>query len=220
VEQYSIDGRGRGEVYITLALVSIGLGYLGDHFTHRLPFEVPWWIEVPSFAVWFGLVNVTFDRWLWRVRIFGRTLSGLPDFSGYWHGTIDAIDHLERHSTIACDARIRQTWSQIDVWGKTQHGITRSKIAGVRIDDEELRYEYQTEANVFSEEARHHVGFAVLRRETDDALEGYYYTLEGNTTKGTLHFVRDTAERSADRFDVSAEASRESAESGRVSTSR
>jgi hypothetical protein len=197
VEQYSIDGRGRGEVYIHLALVSIGIGYLAHHFIHMLPFEVPWWIEVPSFAVWFGLVNIVYDRWLWRARVFGGTLSRVPDFSGHWAGTIDAVDRGEHHTTIPVTMRIRQTWSEIDVWGTTEHGTTRSQLAGVRISDEELRYEYKTHAHVFDSEARHHVGFCILNKVGSDALEGYYYTLEGNTTKGTLRFERATKEAPA-----------------------
>lgn len=190
MEQYSIDGRGRGEVYVTLALISIGLGYLTHELAKGLPFDVPWWIEVPSFAVWFGIVNVSFDRWLWRVRVFGRTISRVPDFSGRWNGTIEALDQLERRKAIAVEVKIRQTWSEIDVWGRTQYGVTRSKIAGVRIDDDELRYEYQTEANVFDPDGRHHVGFCVVHLQDRDALEGYYYTLEGSTAKGTLRLAR------------------------------
>lgn len=190
MEQYSIDGRGRGEIYITLALVSIGLGYLTHEFSRGLPHELPWWIEVPSFAVWFGLVNVTFDRWLWRVRVFGRTLSRVPDFSGDWHGTIDAVDRDGNHRSIGVEVRIRQTWSEIEVRGRTRHGTTRSQIAGVRIDDDELRYEYQTEADVFDSEGRGHVGFCIIRLQSCDALEGYYYTLDGSTAKGTMHLAR------------------------------
>lgn len=190
MEQYSIDGRGRGEVYVSLALLSIALGYVTHELSHALPFEVPWWVEVPSFAVWFGLVNLSFDRWLWRIPLFGRTLSRIPDFSGHWNGTIDAVDKGGAHRSIAVDVRIRQTWSAIDVWGRTQHGITRSQIAGVRIDDEELRYEYKTEADVFDAAGRPHVGFCIVRRQSNDELEGYYYTLEGSTAKGTMHLAR------------------------------
>ncbi len=190
MEQYSIDGRGRGEVYITLAVASIAFAYGAHQLIDFLPVHIPWWIEVPSFAVWFGVVNVTFDRFLWRLRIVGLRLSPVPDFSGLWHGTIAAADASDEKIEMPVDVRIRQTWSAIEVRGKTSRGTTRSKIAGVRVEDEELRYEYETQPDVFDPTAKHHVGFCVLELLDRDLLEGFYYTLDGTSTKGVVALRR------------------------------
>ncbi|HEY8322460.1 MAG TPA: hypothetical protein VIG46_11790 [Candidatus Baltobacteraceae bacterium] len=193
MEQYSIDGRGRSEVYLTLALVSVLMAYLSHQEIGLLPFGVPWWIEVPSFAVWFGLINVCFDRWLWRIRVLGLRLSEIPNFSGVWEGTIRAHAPHGGLVDIPVKMRIRQTWSAIDVKGETAQGVTRSKMAGVRLDDEELRYEFETHADVLNEEGKHHVGFGVLQLRDADSIEGFYYTLEGTTRKGTMRLVRASA---------------------------
>lgn len=192
MEQYSIDGRGRGEVYITLAVASLALAYAAHQVIDLLPFHIPWWIEVPSFVVWFGVVNITFDRWLWRVRVAGMRLSAVPDFSGEWHGTIAAVNAESQKIELPVDVRIEQTWSAIEVRGKTSRGITRSKIAGVRIEDEELRYEYETQPDVFDATAKHHVGFCVLELHEQNLLEGFYYTLDGTSTKGVIALRRGT----------------------------
>jgi hypothetical protein len=193
MEQYSIDGRGRSEVYLGLALVSVLCAYLSHQEIPLLPFQVPWWIEVPSFAVWFGLINVLFDRWLWRVRLFGLRLSDIPDFAGKWEGTIRAHASHGGLVEIPVEMKIRQTWSSIDVKGQTAQGVTRSKMAGMRLDDEELRYEFETHADVLNEEGKHHVGFGVLQLRDRDHIEGFYYTLEGTTRKGTMELRRTAA---------------------------
>lgn len=191
MEEYSIDGRGRGETYLGLAVVSIVLAYLSHRCTDLLPFRVPWYVEVPSFAVWFGLVNLLFDRWLWRVRPFGgRRWSGVPYFGGAWSGTIRAHDERGALVEIPVAMTIRQTWSAISIHGETAQGVTRSKMAGVRLEDDEVRYEFETHANVLNEEGRHHVGFGVLQLRGDDALEGFYYTLDGSTRKGSMRLRR------------------------------
>jgi hypothetical protein len=199
VEQYSIDGRGRAEIYVTLALIAVALTYLVHQELSILPVHLPWWVDVPSFAVFFGLTNVLFDRWLWRVRFLGLRLSPIPNFSGNWDGSIHASADRKRTVEIPVKVHIEQTWSAIGVKGTTANGVTRSKIAGVRIEDNELRYEYEMHAHVMRVEGRHHVGFAVLQLLDQDHLEGYYYTLEGSTTKGTMVLRRAAGHASRDR---------------------
>ncbi|HEV7179889.1 MAG TPA: hypothetical protein VGN11_08455, partial [Candidatus Baltobacteraceae bacterium] len=174
----------------TLALVALALAYVAHQLVDRLPVHVPWWIEVPSFAVWFGVVNVAFDRWLWRIHVGNLRLSTVPDFAGSWHGTIAAMTADAERSDMPVDVRIRQTWSSIEVRGKTSRGVTRSKLAGVHIEDEELRYEYETQPDVFNPKAKHHQGFCVLELHDRDLLEGFYYTLGGTSTKGLIELRR------------------------------
>ncbi len=190
MEAYSIDGRGRGEVYVTLAIVAVALAYAAHQLSTLLPFEIPWWIAIPSFAVWFAVVNVTFDRWLWRARFGGFRVSAVPDFSGHWHGTIVAVTAQAEQQELAVDVRIKQTWSGIEVRGKTAQGITRSKLAGVRIEDEELRYEYETHPDIFKANAKPHTGFCILEMVDNNFLEGYYYTLDGTSAKGAIALHR------------------------------
>lgn len=190
MEQYSIDGRGRGEVYVTLALISLVFAYLAHQLIDHLPFQIPWWIEVPSFAVWFGIVNIAFDRWLWRVRFAGIRFSSVPDFGGHWQGKIEAMNSSSERIELPVDVTIKQTWSAIEIRGKTSRGVTRSKLAGVRIEDEELRYEYETSPDVFDASAKRHVGFCVLELHERDLLEGFYYTLDGTSTKGVIAIRR------------------------------
>lgn len=193
MEQYSIDGQGRGGVYIALAIVAVGFSYVVTHLERMLPFQLPWWLVVPSFAVWFGLVNVTFDRWLWRLGIGGFRFSPVPDFSGHWRGTIIAVSASYEQHELPVDVVIRQTWSAMEVRGKTQHGVTRSKLVGIRVEDAELRYEYETQPDIFDPAAKHHTGFCVLEMLDRDLLEGFYYTLDGTSAKGGIKLEREHA---------------------------
>ncbi len=177
-------------MYVTLAIVSLVLAYAAHQIIDALPFRIPWWIEVPSFAVWFGVVNIVFDRWLWRMRLAGFRLSAVPDFSGTWSGTIAGMNAGGERTELPVHIVIEQTWSSIEIRGKTSRGLTRSKLAGVRIDDEELRYEYETHPDVFDPIAKRHIGFCVLELHERDLLEGFYYTLDGTSTKGTIAIER------------------------------
>jgi hypothetical protein len=203
MEQYSTDVRGRGQIYVTIALISVGLTYGFHQLVDLLPFHIPWWVEAPSFAVFFGISNVVFDRYLWRARLFGLRLCSIPYFGGDWTGVIRARDAEGRSMDIPVLVRIAQTWSAISIKGTTANGVTRSKIAGIRVEDDELRYEYETYAHVMESEGHHHVGFAVVQLLDGKKLEGYYYTLEGSTTKGLLILERlergESGQRGGDR---------------------
>jgi hypothetical protein len=200
MEQYSTDVRGRGQVYVTIALIVVGLTYGFHQLVDLLPFRIPWWVDAPSFAVFFGVANVVFDRYLWRARLLGLRLCSIPYFGGDWTGVIRARDAEGRSVDIPVHVRIAQTWSAIGIKGTTANGVTRSKIAGIRVEDDELRYEYETHAHVMESDGRHHVGFAVVQLVNSNGLEGYYYTLEGSTTKGLLTLQRSEPDhRSGDR---------------------
>ncbi|HVN68910.1 MAG TPA: hypothetical protein VMU38_04545 [Candidatus Binatia bacterium] len=192
MEQYSVDGRGRSGVYITIALAAIALAYVTRSAVATAGFVLPWWFDAPSFAGFYAAGNLIFDRWLWRVRIFGFRFSEIPDFGGDWEGRIAEASSADGPSDVPLTVQIRQTWTQISVFGRTKHGTTISKIAGVRIDDRELRYEYERRGNILHE---HHVGFCVQRLTAGDEIEGSYYTLAAGAVPsissfGTTHLHR------------------------------
>ena len=114
----------------------------------------------------------------------------VPDFSGGWRGKIIAVSASQDQHELPVDVVIRQTWSAMEVRGKTIHGVTRSKLVGVRVDDEELRYEYETQPDIFDPTAKHHTGFCVLELLENDLLEGHYYTLDGTSAKGSIKLER------------------------------
>jgi len=187
VEQYSVDGRGRAETYVTLAVVALALAYLSRRIVVASHVEVPWWFDAPSFAGFYGIVHVVYDRWLWRVRALGVRLSEIPDFSGRWQGSIRAHAAEGGFVEIAIVVTISQTWSRVAVHGRTADGTTRSRIAGVRVAEEELRYEYEAHTTI---ERVHHFGFSMQHRVDDDTLEGFYYNFEGETTHGWVSLHR------------------------------
>ena len=60
-------------------------------------------------------------------------------------------------------------------------------------DQQELRYEYETQPNIFDPTARHHLGFCVLEMRDRTELDGYYYTLDGTSAKGGIRLQRGEA---------------------------
>jgi|GEM_PF-3863975 len=184
MEQYSVDGRGRSEVYVSLAVAGLALAYLARRVVIVSHVDVPWWFDVPSFAAFYGAANIVYDRWLWRLRVFGARLSEIPDFSGHWRGSIVGMDAEGGPFLTDLTVTIRQTWSRVSVRGQTRNGTTRSRIAGVRVGEEELRYEYESYRRI---ERVHHIGFSMLHRVDPDTLEGFYYNFEGETARAAPH---------------------------------
>jgi hypothetical protein len=187
VEQYSVDGRGRSGMYVTFALIALALAYGLSRAFDAAHLAVPWWFQAPSFAGLYALAGVAFDRRLWRVRIFGLRFSEIPNFGGSWRGTIRSVNADGSNEQVEIEVTIAQTWSRLRVRGKTERGTTRSKIAGIRVEDEELRYEYEAHVGL---EKISHVGFSVLHLIDHNTIDGFYYTLEGFSRKGYVSLQR------------------------------
>lgn len=113
--------------------------------------------------------------------------SEIPNFGGNWTGTIRSVNADGTDEEFEIEVSIAQTWSRLRVRGKTEHGTTRSKLAGIRVEDEELRYEYEAHVGL---EKTSHVGFSVLHLIDRDRIEGFYYTLEGFSRKGYVSLQR------------------------------
>lgn len=147
-------------------------------------------VGAPSAVIFFTLVFFLFDRYVWRVSVWGHNLTATPDLNGIWTGEIDirkgkgwAERRLASHS---CQVRITQTWTQISIRFETESTLSNSLMASLGPPGPEgggLRYEYDVELkpgakSLAGGEGVRHRGMAQLspKRGNDwKILEGKYY---------------------------------------------
>lgn len=82
----------------------VGLSILLAFVLHRamgaVGVTLPWWIDAPSVAGFYGLVYTVFDKRLWRLSAAHRLgLVKVPDLNGTWTGTVHPYggEHAHEH---------------------------------------------------------------------------------------------------------------------------
>lgn len=157
---------------------------------------VPWWIDAPSVAGFYGLIYALFDRRAWRLPLT-RTLGlvKIPDLNGTWSGTVHPSGgkHNYEHSATV---GITQTWRDLCVRLRTANSRSRSTIAAVTVEGPEravVTYEYANEPAADAISGMHtHRGTARLELSSDGkVLEGDYYTGRDRKSHGVLRLERN-----------------------------
>ncbi len=182
--------------YILVALVVLGiLAAYGLHTAlSTLQISAPWWLEVPSFLGFYGLLYVIFDRHLWKNRLV-RRLGNVrtPNLNGTWDGHLTSSfdDGATKHEGTI---KITQTWTRMGVTLEAQQSRSHSVVATFVIDDTDtvLTYEYLNEPMSQAKKTMHiHRGTAWLFMQPDsDTLQGRYYSGRGRQNFGSLRFTR------------------------------
>lgn len=192
---YSTDKAGRLRIAVVLcaivgALIAYGLGWLYAA-VHTSP---PWWVDAPGFFGCFGLVWKIYDRFIWRWRLAGHTISGAVDLTGTWSGQIDS-DYSGGTMTPAT-MTVRQTATKILVEVTTATSASYSSMAALYSTpgaDCGLRYMYTSRPRTLTPATMTpHDGIVRLVIAADGhSLDGDYETdhHRANNT-GRLHFVR------------------------------
>jgi hypothetical protein len=153
--------------------------------------SLPWWIDAPSVAGFYGLLYLAFDKLVWKLRLVRRVgLVKVPDLNGTWVGTVNPSggEHPYEHQATM---EIAQTWRHLCVRLSTANSGSRSVI-GALITEEAgeaaLTYEYINEPGAHAADNMHmHRGTARLRLTGGGViLEGEYYTGRDRKSHGTL----------------------------------
>jgi hypothetical protein len=176
--------------------VSVLLAWMLNRALGATGLSVPWWVDAPSVAGFYGLVYAGFDKRAWRLSLM-RALGivRIPNLSGTWSGTArpSGGKHAYEHPATI---EITQTWRDICVRLRTENSASRSSIAAVTLGGPEhalLTYEYANEPAADAVDGMHaHRGTTRLVLSPDGrVLEGDYYTGRDRESHGVLRLQKD-----------------------------
>lgn len=194
---HSYDLEGRTQSLARMAaitfLVVIGLDQLLVTFAD----DIPRWIDVPSFAFFFGLLLVFVNHVAWRWTVFRRLLSiSVLDFGGHWEGVVVSTDGEGDASEHPVSVTIQQTWLRIFIKLEAERSHSSSIVAawrGVGAADSELFYVYENHPHADTPTSVHpHRGTAVLRLAQEN-IEGHYYSGRDRQRFGDIRLQRARA---------------------------
>jgi hypothetical protein len=188
---YATDSEERRNVFLGIALVSLGLAYGFHWLMVHTNIQTPWWVESPSVLGIAGGVYKAFDKWLWRwFRKLG--IVKVPDLQGQWE--VEGYTSFEQTKSFKANATIRQTWTHISVFLETEQSISRSLAASLSSNQPEgavLIYQYRNEPKPNAVETMHaHIGTALLRLKNAECMEGEYYSGRDRQNYGGLTLRR------------------------------
>lgn len=193
---YATDSSERKFVPLYLAGISILTAWIFNGAVGYMQFTLPWWVNAPSIIGFYGLLQVIFDKCLWRWQIL-RTIGvvKVPDLNGTWKGHL--ASSFDDHSTKQdATIKISQRWTQISIILETNHSKSHSSIAAISIEDPTdvvLSYEYLNDPMPNAKRSMHiHRGTGRLTIQPGGkTFEGEYYTNSRDRQNfGTLTFER------------------------------
>lgn len=192
MHSYELDGRGK--VVVVLAATSVLLVWLLDILLNAVGIEPRWWLSLPSFGGFYGLIYRLFDHYLWRCGVLRKLrLIQVPDLNGRWTGEVQSSYAGGVTSPLPVSVFIKQRWSKLIIRLETPASTSHSVSATLRTGDLAyplLDYMYVNEPRANALDTMNsHRGTAALELK-DLVLEGDYYTGRGRREIGTLKLSR------------------------------
>ncbi len=194
MHSYATDVKDRELIPIWLAAFSVALTLLLNSSLEALEWQIPWWVDAPSVMGFYGLLYTFFDKFLWKLNLWGIRFSAIPNIQGTWIGTIKSSYNDGREMN-GIALYIHQSWFKMSVQIETETSRSFSTMAVVNTNSSSepgLKYEYISEPGTFSVQTMQtHRGTANLRLNFDEThLIGEYYTGRGRQNIGDMSFCR------------------------------
>jgi hypothetical protein len=188
MHQYTADPEERKEVLKYLAILAIALTMVFSYLVQIFKLPIPWYVDPPAVAGFFGLVFWLFDNLLWRLKFGPFYLSKTPDLRGTWVGRIRSSfkDASGKETEVPVVVHIWQGWSELSIELGSSQSKSFTILAMFDFNDNSLRYEYRNEPRNYGFPPGHK-GSAHLELPRDrKTLKGKYYTSEGSDNRGTI----------------------------------
>lgn len=191
MHEYSTDTIGRHRIIIAACvLIAIGGAYGLGVLYERVGFTPPWWLDAPAIFGCYAAIWRIYDQFVWRWTLFGRTVSGIDDYSGEWSGMLHS--NYARNAALPIELSIKQTSSRILVEVRTETSNSYSNMAMACSSagrSKGLRYTYSNEPRAFAALSMSpHSGIAEIQLSADrTTLSGQY---ENNRHRGTYGTIR------------------------------
>lgn len=196
MHQYLIDEETKTSIFLLIAITSVIAAWLLYLLLRSVPFEIPWWIEIPSVFGLFGFFGWLYNNYMWRIWPFNSLQRFyIPNLNGVWAVTIKS-SHDKFAESFQASATIRQTASKIsislDTGSSSSFSVTASIIRTDRHDTLELLYNYINRPKPEATETMQiHTGSVWLRIFEDlQRLEGEYFSGRGRQNFGSVEFVK------------------------------
>lgn len=196
MHSYQIDERVRINIFIISAILATAAAWVLYIILNKIPFKVPWWIDLPSVLGLFGLFVGLFDQYWWKSRLVQNFPSiAIPNINGIWKVTINS-SYSNFSSPIQAKAVIRQTAFNISISVESDyscsHSVTAALLCTNRLNVFELIYFYINEPAPDSTRTMsiHHGTTRLKLSEDGNNLEGRYYSDRGRQNYGSIIFVR------------------------------
>lgn len=189
---YASDSRDRKIMPWVLAIVAVLIAYGFSALVARWKIDVPWWVEAPSIMSVYGLGHLLYNRLVWRWRLLGRQISGIPDYRGTWFGV--QTSSYRESVPLGSMMYISQTWTELCVEFVFQKSRSYSLMAVVNVTPgvtEGLTFEYSNAPRPDAEETMHaHIGLSHFRLAPDGkSLEGDYFSGRDRQTIGNMKLL-------------------------------
>ena len=134
MHSYELDGRGK--VVVVLAATSVLLVWLLDILLNAVGIEPRWWLSLPSFGGFYGLIYRLFDHYLWRCGVLRKLrLIQVPDLNGRWTGEVQSSYAGGVTSPLPVSVFIKQRWSKLIIRLETPASTSHSVSATLRTGD-------------------------------------------------------------------------------------
>ena len=192
---HSYDAEGRWRVVVFLAGGSVLLVWLLDVALGAVDFEPQWWLSLPSFGGFYGILYQSFDHYLWKWAVLRKLrLVNVPDLHGSWTGEVRS-SYVSDVPSLPVSVLVQQRWSKLVIRLEAAHSRSHSVAAMLRTRDlpyPTLDYMYRNEPRTDAPETMHtHRGTAMLELKEGSVLEGDYYTGRDRREIGTMELRRE-----------------------------
>lgn len=195
MHSYATNSNERKIVPLCLACISILAAWGLNRGFELTQLTLPWWIDVPSFVFFYGIIYFLFEKYIWRFRLLHKIrVVKVPDLNGDWKGYISSS--FDAHATkYNATLKIHQSWTHISIILKSENSKSHSLAASINIDSSLgtiLSYEYLSDPMPNAVNTMHiHRGTVRFSLETDGkVLDGEYYSGRDRQTFGILRFER------------------------------
>ena len=130
---YSVDTEPRAKVFFLAAGAALGVSLLIPQYVANVTEKT----LIPSAFALYGLILLTFDRFLWKLKPFSW-LAGIPDLTGRYSGTVTTLpSDSSPESTQTAEVSIKQTWLKIEMTLRTELTISHLTLCGFQVEDDE-----------------------------------------------------------------------------------
>ena len=196
---YVISTAERWRIYFYLVFASIlivkGLDLILKFYFDSLPPG----IHLPSAFAVYGLVYLSFDRWLWKIKLFSMLgINEVPIIAGKWEGKLrSSCEKFEVAYPVV--VKIHQTWNKISIHLDGSSRESHSTMAMFEIKSpshSRLEWTFISRSKPGATSPDMFCGVTRLSLEIDgnkmasSAIEGDYYTETGRDTYGSIKLSR------------------------------
>jgi hypothetical protein len=192
---YATNSTERKIIPLCLACISILAAWGFNRGFESTQLTLPWWIDVPSFVFFYGIIYFLFEKFVWRFRLLHKIkVVKVPDLNGDWKGYISSSfdTHAKKFNATL---KIHQSWTHISIILRAENSRSHSLMASINIDSSLgtiLVYEYINDPRPDAANTMHiHRGTVRFFLETDGkVLNGEYYSGRDRQTFGISWFER------------------------------